>query len=587
FSKIEAGKLTIEVADFSPFAVMDDAVEVLQSIARQKETYVAAISAHDVPQIVRGDEARVRQILLNLIGNSVKFTDRGGIQVRMVARPDSADRWILRYEVHDSGSGFKPENADKLFEAFEQDNSNKDVIKGTGLGLSICKKLVESFGGTIGCEGAVGEGASFWFEFPVTVVKPARPSPQANLSDKKVLLVGDGSQTTSAEEYFESRGAFVARASNVADCKAAARQAKDAGQPFDLAVIHYLGIEENWWEVTQYFRELNVVPACLVSDISMRLRREALRHGFSFLFSGKSLSANLDHNIEYLLGQITDGARQDIKSLEIAEANARLNGKNVLVLEDSLVNQTVISRQLRLFGIQFTIAADGQKGLEALDQREFDCILCDCSMPVMNGFEFTRIVREREAREGENRHRIIIALTANAFREDEEKCKAAGMDDFMSKPVTLGRLSSALDKWIGAGSTKQAPPAPVQKMNGSPVNGSPAIDLSALTDILGTDDRELQNGLLTDFVHTAHESLAGIEGAFEENDFVQLKAVAHKAKGESRSMGAAGLGDLYAALEEAAKAKDAKKIEDLKGLTASAVRGVEEFVSRHTERDAP
>mgnify|MGYP003647244529 CR=1 FL=1 len=578
FSKIESGKLTIEISDFDPAEVMTTAVDVLQSIARQKGSFVTAVYADNLPRLVRGDKARVRQILLNLIGNAVNFTNQGGVQVRLTAHTRADGEHMLRYEIHDSGSGFAPEIAPEIFKPFVQGNRNRDFIKGTGLGLSICKTLVETFGGSIGCEGVPEEGASFWFEFPAPIVIPTQPTSQADLSGSKILLIGEEQKVSAVENYFKARNAEVIRANTAEEGREKARQAVIDEHPIQLCVVHFRDDDENWAELTNDLKNLEIVSICFFTGQKRNWHRRALRQGFSFLFNQVMLGSDMDRNIKLILGQASTVEAPASKLLDFVEAHTQLKGKNILVLEDSVINQTIISRQLRTFDLEFFVAPDGSKGLDAMQRQDFDCVLCDCSMPVMSGFEFTRAVRTREAQENKGHHLPIIALTANAFRDDEDKCRAAGMDDFISKPATLARLTHVLMKWCGQSNNEPSTRIIVEQPS------APAVDLNALTKILGVEDPALQNELLAEFVPTALASLETISKALEENDQAQAKAAAHKAKGDARSMGATSLGEIYAALEVAVKDNDQQKINELRSHAALAVQAIEEFVTEHVRQ---
>ncbi len=578
FSKIEAGKLTIETSDFDPAEVMATAVDVLQSIARQKSSFVTAVYADNLPRSVRGDKARVRQILLNLIGNAVNFTEQGGVQVRLTTNTRHDGEHMLRYEIHDSGSGFAPEIAQELFEPFVQGNPNRGFIKGTGLGLSICKTLVEAFGGSIGCEGVRGEGASFWFEFPAPIVVPTQPTPQPDLSTTKVLLIGEDQNILSVERYFKARKAMIIRASTAEEGRVKARQAVIDEQPIHLNVVHFRDQGEDWTDLTHDLRNLETVSICFCTEKRRHWHRRALRQGFSLLFDEAMLGPDMDRNIKIVLDQTSAAETLESKSLDFVEAHKLLKGRNILVLEDSVINQTIISRQLRTFDVDFVVVPDGNKGLEALEWQDFDCVLCDCSMPIMNGFEFTRAVRANETHENKGHHLPIIALTANAFRDDEEKCRAAGMDDFVSKPATLARLADVLVKWCAQTNSDPSPQMAAKQ------SSAPAVNLDALTKILGVDDPALQNELLEEFVPTARAALETVNKALEENDQARVKAAAHKAKGDAKSMGAIDLGNLYAALETAVMSNDKKGIGEFKTRSASAIRAVEDFVTDHRNR---
>jgi CheY-like chemotaxis protein len=328
--------------------------------------------------------------------------------------------------------------------------------EGTGLGLSISKSLAEAFGGTIGTDSTPGEGASFWFTVPVKILQPAPGTTRPPLSERAVMLIktGDPKPADAFGAYFRSRGARVVEADGIEAALTLARQENGAAHPFDLALfIDGDGAGPDRWppiSVASELRGHHTLFVIYTPVAASNLWRRALGSGAAALIDQHTTDACLDRNVEQILGiaaQAND--RADVKEDSKVQDTSVFVDKKVLVLEDRLVNQTVISRQLKTLNIACTIVGDGLLGLEALASGTYDVILCDCSMPRMNGYDFTRALRQREEERKDGSHIPVIAMTANAFREDMEKCFAAGMDDFVSKPVTLDRLSTVLAHWLG------------------------------------------------------------------------------------------------------------------------------------------
>ena len=582
FSKIEAGKLATEMSDINPAALVEEAVDVLQSRARQKRIFISSTFSPDVPLLVRGDAARVRQILLNLIGNAVKFTDEGGVQVDLVVRRWNGDMCDLRFTVYDSGRGFDDVQKARLFEPFTQDHSPIDGLEGTGLGLSICKSLVDAFGGTIECRATPNEGATFSFTLPVSVVRRADPSIQADLSGVRALVVGraEGPRTV-LEDYFKTRGAIVLAGAEGPDDALALLDTLEKISPIDVAALIPEDGEDTG-ETARRLRTQEIVPLLYGDEYSARAR---LRRGFAGMIPDWSTAQHLDRNIKLLLGSVKTRPRTSGQKTALESAiSLDIRGKRVLVLEDRLVNQVVIRKQLLKLGIEATLAVDGVKGLEALDRGTFDIILCDCSMPVMNGYQFTRALRQREASSKAPGHIPVIALTANAFQEDVDRCIQSGMDDFMSKPVTMDRLSAMLGRWLKTG-TKEPSSQVSARANTLARPAStlsiPAIDLSGLTEIMGSDDPEPITQVLAAFLATAGTSLAYIEEALASGDRKRIKAATHGAKGDARNASATALADIYAELESRNKDGDQAASQALATSAALEVRRVEDFIREH------
>ena len=562
FSKIEAGKLTVEMGDINPAALVEEAVDVLQSLARQKKIFVAATFGSDVPNLVRGDAMRIRQILLNLIGNAVKFTEQGGVQVSLTVASMDQDLCELRFDVHDSGRGFDPLLGARLFEPFTQDRNAVDGSEGTGLGLSICKSLVEAFDGAIGCEGVPGEGATFWFTLPVAIVRRAPPVGRPDLSGIKVMLIGhDDGAATALGDYFTARGAAMVR---------------EAAATVDVAVI-VPDAGDDVPEMARRLRDRQIVPLLFGLGQSPRTR---LRQGFAAAIPPDASAAHLDRNIRLLVGHAQ--ARDRLAAQQAAVVSAfgpSLRGAKILVLEDRLINQTVIQKQLKKLGIDCALEFNGIGGFEMLERQRFDLILCDCSMPEMNGYDFTRALRVREAAAGVGLRVPVIALTANAFREDADKCFEAGMDDFISKPVTMDRLAAMLVRWLSPSPLAAATDYPRAR----PADGPLTIDLPGLAEILGSGEPALLDEVLAEFLAIAPASLADVTAAVSSNDPVQIRAAAHSAKGEARCAAAIGLAELYAELDHRAETGDQAASRELVARAETELHRIEAFIQGRTK----
>lgn len=569
FSKIEAGKLTLEMSDISPVALVEEAVDILQSRARQKNIFIIATFSEDAPQLVRGDGTRLRQILLNLLGNAVKFTDEGGVHITQSITAWDGPLCEMRFEVHDSGPGFSLDTSRSLFKPFVQDGSSSRSTEGTGLGLSISRSLVEALGGSIGCEGVPGEGATFWFTLPMVTLQREEVVVKPDLTGRHVLILGPDSDTAVwPMRYFRERGAVIDMRYDCAEALAELREAPEPSQRPDLAVVvPALSEKVGLRKLARELRQYAVVPLLFDTDTSWPALRRALRDGYSSILSPIPNVHRLDRNIRLLLGHAPMRDRiERSEATRAAHAANTFKGNLALVLEDRLVNQTVIQKQLKLLGVECILAANGLKGLHELEDKQVDIILCDCSMPEMNGYDFTRALRSREAAAEGDRRTPVIALTANAFREDAEKCFQAGMDDFISKPVTLDRLAVVLAKWLQPCSTTMTAVG-VERNIAS--EGTEPIDIRKLSDLLGTNEPAIILEILTQYRSSMEESQARIEIAVENGSAEAVLAAAHAAKGEALSAGANALANIYVELERVTKTNDGTA-EDLRRLTAKA-----------------
>jgi CheY-like chemotaxis protein/HPt (histidine-containing phosphotransfer) domain-containing protein len=318
------------------------------------------------------------------------------------------------------------------------------------------------------------------------------------------------------------------------------------------------------------------MPVVYVPDSSPALWRNALRSGASYLLPKGLSDAFLDRNLDQVFHGHSRLSERALTPGTSEVDSGVLTGKQVLVLEDRLINQTIIQRQLKKLGIFCTLAGDGMVGLDKAATGSYDLILCDCSMPEMNGYEFTRILRQREDENGSGVRIPVIAMTANAFREDMEKCYAAGMDDFVSKPVTLQRLAAVLSQWLAPKD------APVIELPLAPKarGGDEALDIKVLQELLGSDERHIIVDVVQEFVLSARESWAEVQGQVARRDVSGLSKAAHGAKGEARNAGAVVLGDLYEELEHVAKNDNFEATTRLLSAIPEELSRVQNFVDR-------
>ncbi|MEA2566380.1 MAG: two-component system, sensor histidine kinase and response regulator, partial [Actinomycetota bacterium] len=447
FSKIEAGKLQLEAVDFNLPQAVDDVAALMAELSRGKGIELVAYCRPDVPASLRGDVGRLRQILLNLVSNAVKFTEGGEVvlRARLQGEP-TADQVLVRFEVVDTGIGIEPENVSRVFESFSQaDASTTRRYGGTGLGLAICRRLAEAMGGGVGVHSEPGRGSTFWVELPFEVQRNAdapTAAPVHSLQGLRAIVVDDNETNRMVLE--SQLAAWDMRAEVAADGSSALqrlRQANLEGAPYDIAL---LDLAMPGMDGLELARAITADPALASTPLlllsSMPVEAEAAKEaGFgACLTKPVRLSQLYDHMVR-AVGRITAPA--------VAPQPPRPHGGrgHVLVVEDQGINQTVARGILDSLGYGCDVAANGIEALEALGLRSYDAVLMDCHMPEMDGYEATAEIRRRE--EGQRRT-PIIAMTAAALPEDHNKCLAAGMDDFVSKPVTAQAVQDALAPWV-------------------------------------------------------------------------------------------------------------------------------------------
>lgn len=456
FSKIEAGKLELETGPFDLLNLVESVPELLAPRAYGKGLEIACYVDPAVHGIYRGDAGRVRQVLLNLVGNAVKFTEHGAVLVQVAA---AGDRARVRFEVKDTGIGIPAEAVGRLFSSFTQvDASTSRRFGGTGLGLAICKRLVEAMGGGIGVESRVGEGSLFWFELPLAWLEPRAAPPEAGqpLRARRVLVVDDVAVNREVlVKLLAGWGLAVHACDDAASALAALRHAQAEGRGFDLLLSD------------------QCMPEVSGAELVRRVRQEAHLGGLRVIMLSSVPLSELGAGVEalqldgFMLKPVRQAAlREMLRALERAPQEAEAPGGapavpqvatlrrlRLLVVEDNPVNQRVAVAMLERLGHRVEVAGNGHEAVEAVERFAYDLVLMDVQMPELDGYEATRRIRalpQRAAR------LPIIAMTANALKGDAEKCLAAGMDDYLAKPVSSDALTAMLRKWAGRQQTATA-----------------------------------------------------------------------------------------------------------------------------------
>ena len=446
FSKIEAGRLQLEETEMDLREVVESTAELLAEKAHRKGLELNVQIPPDFPSRVLGDPGRLQQILTNLLSNAVKFTDRGMILVVLDCLEEDHRRVRFRLEVRDTGIGLSPEEQQRIFEHFTQaDASTTRKYGGTGLGLTITRQLVELMGGTIAVESSPGQGAVFGITLSLARQAVATPELPRQFAGLKVLVMDDNpSVRDGLEQQLTSWGMQV---TSVAELEMALRLAQtdlSRGDAFDLLLLEQGQLPEPGSDAGRILRRI-IAGARGVALLSLIGTEPANAVHWSdlCLVSKPVVQRSLRKCLETLVsgqGFQGGGARE-------AGGRVPMLGLKVLVVEDNLVNQEVTESSLEVLGCRVAVCSNGREALERLEDEEFDLVLMDCEMPVMDGYEATRRLRERERRQGG--HLPVIALTAHAMDGDRERTLEAGMDDYLSKPFKLEALSAMLRKWSG------------------------------------------------------------------------------------------------------------------------------------------
>jgi two-component system sensor histidine kinase/response regulator len=460
FSKIEAGRLDLEHLDFDLRTVIEEVAVLLAERADSKGLELSCLVYHDVPTLLRGDPGRLRQILMNLVGNAIKFTDRGEVVMRAKLAEAGADTVLVRFEVSDTGAGIAPEARARLFQSFSQaDSSTTRQYGGTGLGLAIAKQLAEMMGGNIGVDSAPGEGSTFWFTARLATLPGSVQTmlPRAvDLNGQRLLIVDDNATNRTILQH--QVAAWGICADGAASGQLALEMLRTAAMrdaPYDLALLDMQMPGMDGLELARRIKAdpaLATLPLVMPASITQRGHEELVQqagiaayltkpvrqsHLFDCLTLVKGTSAPAVGASSHITQPLIDRYR-------LAQVKAQIQPR-ILVAEDNLINQKVAVRLLEKLGYRADVAANGNEVVEALMRTPYAAVLMDCQMPHMDGFEATVAIRQRE---GSTRHTPIIAMTASAMQGDREKVLAAGMDDYISKPVKPDDLAAMLRRWI-------------------------------------------------------------------------------------------------------------------------------------------
>ncbi len=457
-SKIEAGRMRLESLPFDPRAPIQDVSELLAASAQRKGLEIASLVQHDVPRSLLGDPLRLRQVLMNLVGNAIKFTERGEVSLGAAREVREGREW-LRVEVRDTGIGISSEARARLFGAFEQaDGSTTRRFGGTGLGLAISKKLVGMMGGEIGVDSTPGMGSTFWFSIPIVDAgpeAPSQPAPVEQLRGQRVLIVDDNATNRRVLELqCAGWGLRSTLATGALEALELLRSAQRAGERFELVLVDQAMPDVDGLEFAQKLRaepELASTPLVLLSSM--------LESGDSARLSAMGFAACLNKPVReqrllecirtVLCGAAAtheEAPKAPPPALPVTDASLARTGlrrrPSVLLAEDNPVNRRVAVRMLESLGYAVDVASNGAEAVEALTQREYLLVFMDCHMPVLDGLEATRRVRALEPGLG-RRHRIV-ALTASAMEDDERRCLEAGMDAYISKPFKSADLERVI-----------------------------------------------------------------------------------------------------------------------------------------------
>ena len=575
-SKIEADKLDSQAIEFDLGSLVEGVTDIVAVPARRKGLALCCFVDPRTPAVVRGDARLLRQVLVNLVGNAVKFTDSGEVAVRAELQPTEGNFVRLQFAVSDTGIGIPAGSLETLFDPFTQvDGSSTRAHGGTGLGLAISSRLVRLMGGDLVVDSGVGRGSTFSFSVSFEVPEHSGEPAFGPMSQSRPLRVLIAEPVASAAEtldrYLRAWGMETTRTHSRQEALRLFNSALEA-EPFDAALVAVDTADAGSGELPRQLRTLageDGIFIVAMLEIGERLA-EAASSPFDAIVA-KPIKQSRLYDALAACGR-SEQPQAAPPEAEVAQG-VELRGLRVLIAEDNPVNQQVLMRQASRLGLVVTAVENGQAATEALAEQSYDAVLMDCQMPVMDGYAAARAIR---AKEGGAQHTPIIAVTANAMREDYDRCRDAGMDDFVAKPVTLAALAHAIERAVlaeqGAETSLAGPLGPVGE---TPSDDGFAIDratLAALQEDVG--GAAALSRIIRLFLEQLDPQTAEIHAAAAAGDRTTVARIAHRMKSSSATLGATMLADVLAHLESAAGEGEGGEVEKLGPALGRAVERV-------------
>jgi signal transduction histidine kinase/HPt (histidine-containing phosphotransfer) domain-containing protein len=575
FSKVESGLMRFEMIDFELRGVVEAPLELLAGRAHAKGLEIASLVYRDVPTALRGDPGRLRQVLTNLIGNAVKFTERGEVLVNVKKVSETVSNVTLRFEIKDTGIGISSKCQRALFQPFTQaDGSTTRKYGGTGLGLAISKQLVELMGGEIGIESDADLGSTFWFTgkfekqlAPTITTEEIDPT---SLAGVRALVVDDhGTNRKILVHEMVSWGMDVKETDSAEEALEILRSAHARGVPFAIAILDLMRGEMDGSQLAHLVKvEAALAPVALVLLRSFARRGQgdtARKVGIAAYLQKPVRHSQLYNCLTSVVAESRGSGLSAAQPLATRHSSQErvlksykkeaISNTRIIVAEDNVVNQKVALAQLNNLGYHAEVVSNGRELLKALEFDHADLILMDCQMPEMDGFEATTAIRRSE---GDVRHTTIIAMTANALDGDAEKCLAAGMDDYLSKPVKSDVLHLMLERW-----TKTSECGKELRYGSEPqtrAGASGVIDQIQMASLRGIRQPNFVVELINLYLTTASLDLQAMHKALVRGDVSEIRQLAHRLKGSSANIGATQMAALSEALESNDSAQDERKL---------------------------
>ena len=579
FSKIEADRLELEVREFDLAECVEGVIELLYPKACEKGLELTYLIDPSVPRSVKGDSARLRQILINLIGNAIKFTREGHVELTVGLAEDSAglEGLVAEFRVRDTGIGIPLDRREKLFQPFSQiDASTSRKYGGTGLGLAISQQLAKAMGGRMGVDSVEGAGSTFWFTSRFERC-PDKEDERTGLPQLRVLIVDSSHASRRVlRAHVEQWGSIAEEVSNAEEAHAALQRAVDQGSPYHVALIDLRlpGVDGKelamQLKADQRTRPTHLI---LLKTFGTTERPSSLvRCGFEAWIS-KPVSAE---RLRTALHHVAEEAASDEQYLMVEGASAPAEPVDrtfeVLLAEDNLVNQKVATLLLNKLGCEVEVASNGEQALRLVEGKRYDVVFMDCQMPVMSGFEATERIR---ALTDKSKSSVpIVAMTANAMPGDATRCIEAGMNDYLSKPVQKGELERILRRWTDDPESESSNTDQEDEMNEQQCQVLDLDVIESLKELGGEDDPDLFAELVELFLEDTPSRLEALDAAVDTSNSEAVEQAAHALKSSSANLGAIQLSQLFKEIEAAGRQQDLERAASLVRETSTAYEQV-------------
>jgi len=570
FSKVDAGEMALVKEEVFLEDLLEEVVSLMTNQATSKHINLGCIFASTVPQLVLTDSVRIRQILINLIGNSIKFTDQGEVSIRLEGIANASDGFHLRFEVKDTGIGIVDEAQERIFEAFTQaDSSTTRKYGGTGLGLAISKKITELLGGQIGLTSEIGKGSTFWFTVPLldedilnTNILPDIPQ---KFQDFNVLCLNNGDIVEEfVHEAFAQWGIKHTQANDPLKGLELLKDKQENKEPFNLVVFDEDLDGMNGVNFIKMISEEIIDSSTGIIIVMSPWNANKALYPERVLQLYKPLRSGLF--FEALRGVVGEQTYAKPSTTEIYRTQI---GKRILVVDDNRANQQVAVGMLDRIGCTVRIADTGKSAIDLLVRKPFDLILMDCQMPEMDGYEATKHIRQFE---GEKSRIPIIAMTANDSPEEEKRCLDIGMDDFLPKPLRLSLLQQKIDSWLGTITTENTSPCAPEQLS-HVADQKVVFDPQILNELRGSVG-EVVDSMIEAFLEDTPVYLQSIKNAYAQKDAQQVRELAHTIKGSACNFGALEVIRLSKLLEQLGSSDD---IDGASSLISELLEAFEEL----------